>query len=177
MKTSSPDERFMVGTIVYDPVAHAVLVQHINVENRLGHAWYRAFMADSGHNRKIPSDGVVRYNVFGGPNRHGETPLGCLVRHLRRELGIDIDPANIAPPVLAHDTELGTPLHMFVTFVRVKDVSTPRSHGSSQFDWMPLAEAHKLVFTGPGKPTAAEFDRYLQDWHAELRPGRIPEAA
>jgi 8-oxo-dGTP diphosphatase len=79
----------------------------------------------------------------GGKIEPGEVPEAALVRELREELGIEVDPADLSPAVFASEPLAGR--HLLLLLYRCRQWSgVPHAIHAEELRWCRSDELHEL---------------------------------
>jgi 8-oxo-dGTP diphosphatase len=93
----------------------------------------------------------------GGKIEHGETPEVALVRELREELGIEVDPRDLTAGPFASEV-LGDRHLVMLVFLCRRWQGTPVAHHATALAWHRPQELHAI----PMPPADGPLVRYLE---------------
>lgn len=116
--TSIPD---YAGAIIYNPDSRKVLLQK--------------------RDSRAPNN-PNRWSLFGGALEASEAPRDGLIRELREELSLVIEPEKVSP-YRDYDNNKGNHRNVFIFETRLEKSAMSLAEGED-FDWFSLDEALKL---------------------------------
>ncbi len=96
----------------------------------------------------------------GGKLEAGETPEAALVRELHEELGIEVDPAHLAPAVFASEPLAGRHLLLLLYICR-RWIGTPRALDAEELLWCRPAELRTLDMPPADRPLIGLLEAVL----------------
>ncbi|MFW2829731.1 (deoxy)nucleoside triphosphate pyrophosphohydrolase [Sphingomonas sp. ID0503] len=96
----------------------------------------------------------------GGKVEGGETPEAALIRELREELAIEVDPACLAPATFASEA-LGERHLLLLLYVCRKWRGTPQPLAASALDWVRPVALHALDMPPADKPLIGLLEALL----------------
>lgn len=97
-----------------------------------------------------------KWEFPGGKVEPGESPHRALVRELREELEITVEPAETLTPVV-HDYGRG-PIRLIPILCRITD-GTPHPHEHDEIRWCAIHELQRLDLADADLPILAEWAR------------------
>lgn len=110
--------------------------------------------------RPVGSDFPGLWEFPGGKIEPGESPEAALVRELREELGIDVDPERLAPACFASDRLRGRHLLLLV-FVCRDWLGVPQPLQASELKWVRPVELLTLDMPPADRPLVALLEALL----------------
>ncbi|OGE73612.1 MAG: hypothetical protein A3I07_03025 [Candidatus Doudnabacteria bacterium RIFCSPLOWO2_02_FULL_42_9] len=116
---------FFVGGFLYNPKTKSVLLQKRDMKAEF-------------------NPGL--WSFFGGSSENNETPEQCLVRELKEELSIEIDPGKIEPLRSYFNEKFQRQSYIFVIESELKKSEMVLNEGED-FDWIPLTKVLELNLT------------------------------
>ncbi len=98
----------------------------------------------------------------GGKVEEGETPEAALIRELKEELDIDVEPACLAPATFASELQPGGTRHMaLLLYVCRKWRGTPTSLEGATLRWVRVQELYGLEMPAPDRPLIGLLEALL----------------
>jgi len=98
------------------------------------------YQRDDGNGKKIPYPNT--WSFFGGTVEEGETILGCLIREMKEELELELDPSRCRE-IHVYDHDNGTD-HVFHCPLEGDEDENFHLHEGRQKQWMTLEQIKAL---------------------------------